>query len=151
LKTGELVNHAKNIPTNLCAAKTTNGISIGKISTDDPRWESGEIIPAMRGIKKFGTLAKTLNGDYLGFVKFDDPRWATGEIISSRAGVSTPKGAMASRSFKIVVNGIPYDSCKIASEAIGVSRAQISMILTGKTQLPYTTKNNFTIYSLAKS
>lgn len=64
--------------------------AIGKISIDDPRWSTGEIVGHTSG--RPGTMigkhaAKlSISGVHIGAVSLSDCRWSTGEIVSVRKG-----------------------------------------------------------------
>lgn len=54
---------------------------LGKVSKDDPRWDTGEIVPVARGRT---AAVVTQTGQPLGLTLLDDPRWLSGEIVSLR-------------------------------------------------------------------
>ena len=66
------------------------GERLGKISTDDPRWATGEIVGQTKGSTgtmngKHTAKIKSTN-EILGIIPTNDPRWATGEIVSINYG-----------------------------------------------------------------
>ncbi len=82
---------------------------IGRISCDDPRWKTGEVVGSHYGMKtkKFSAerLAEhtkrlqgnnagkanaksPITGESLGRISIDDPRWKTGEIVGHRKKIN---------------------------------------------------------------
>ena len=104
IKTGEFVSIAKHTA---MAYDSIDKTPIGRISLDDPRWKTGEIIGSLVFSQKMATnigmidrndpriiskeihhvnhntcLAKeTSTNKVLGRISLDDPRWKTGEIV----------------------------------------------------------------------
>lgn len=91
LDNDDLVGVTKGIPNvhamNTCPAIDKYGNRLGKVSTSDPRWETGEIMHTRKGVKSNMAAARdTVTGKKIGMVMLDDPRWSTGEIISTQKG-----------------------------------------------------------------
>jgi len=76
-----------------CAnAKTTDGVYLGSVPTDDPRWATGEIVGIRKGATNSDsvrsvisqatkhTAVAVLPDGRRKRVPLDDPRWTTGEI-----------------------------------------------------------------------
>jgi hypothetical protein len=98
-----------------------------KVSSDDPRIKSGELVGQNRGIKfndttKFAgfTQAKELSGKTVR-VKKDDPRWKTGQLVGINAGKSWSEDAKNKMIKSLKMNphtGAPKKPCTIDGKTI---------------------------------
>lgn len=130
---------------------SVTGERLGMISVNDPRWESGEIIPWQKGIKqnpkntlKNTAVAKISGTDSsIGRVSLFDPRWSTGEIVSIMVdnpnatkfdGTKIPaKCARSNQKLGLIdVNDPRWESGEICSILKGVKRDSIKSMINAK-------------------
>lgn len=109
-------------------AMLSNGKRLGRVSTKDPRWETGEIKHPCAGISKKNFVAKkgkisakcSKTKEPLGWIDKEDPRWATGEIIHIRTGELGTKNIIPAKlaSTGEKIGGVPKDDPRWATGEI---------------------------------
>lgn len=107
-----------------CAIDTQTGLSLGAVSCDDERFNTGTIIHP----NTLTAYAKnTTTNEYLGRVHRNDPRWFTGEICSTRIGKAAAFDSKTNTYIGLIDTSDPrWESDEIR----GATRGQAPAILT---------------------
>lgn len=96
-RSDEARKRASEFTTNTaCAKDAITGKKLGRVSLDDPRWKTGEIISSNKGQNAGCPNAKcATTGRVIGPTSKEDPRWKTGEIVGVNKGCQTTQKGYA--------------------------------------------------------
>ena len=114
---------------NTSIAKTKDGVNLGHVSMDDPRWQNGEIV----GINKndpdiTNKMKETMSGrivakdtnENIFHISKDDPRYISGELVGVASGTITVKN-MAGDFLRVSKDDPRY----ISGELVGATKGNV--------------------------